>query len=186
MIARMTPYRVPPDAVEPLIEEIVAVARARSPWPVGRTNRRAEFFFLSTSSGDGLSLLIGDDRTVTPAIELARPASEDPEEYDVHLLQVGGPRTSGVVEALFGRVVRCDPGEVSELSFNGDAVPTSADVWARALLVASARVVAFAVAADRAALENSLIKFSARCTRLDDYDEVAYHFFVDTDYERRG
>jgi hypothetical protein len=187
MIARMTPYRTPPDAVEPLIEEIVAVARARSRWPVERTNRRAEFFFINTSSGDALSLLIGDDRTVTPVIELARPASEDPEEYDVHLLQVGGPRTSGVVDALFGRVVRCDPAAVSELSFNGDAVPTSAEVWARALLVApSAQVVAFAVAADRAALEDSLIKFSARCTRLDDYDDVAYHFFVDTDYERRG
>ncbi|HEY6585072.1 MAG TPA: hypothetical protein VIZ29_09510 [Gaiellaceae bacterium] len=185
MIARMTPYRVPPAAVEPLIEEIVALARARSRWPVERTNRRAEFFFLNTSSGDGLSLLLGDDRTVTPAIELARPASEDPKEYDVHLLQVGGPRTSGVVEALFGRVVRCDPAEAGELSFNGDAVPTSEDVWARALLVApSGRVVTFAVAADRKALETALIKFSARCTRIDDYDEVAYHFFVDADYER--
>jgi hypothetical protein len=185
MIARMTPYRAPPDAVESLIEEIVAVARARSRWPVERANRRAEFFFVNTSSGDGLSLLIGDDRTVTPVIELARPASEDPQEYDVHLLQVGGPRTSGVVEALYGRVVRCDPAEVSELSFNGDAVPTSEDVWARALLVApSGRVVTFAVATDRAALEESLTKFSARCTRIDDYDEVAYHFFVDADYER--
>jgi hypothetical protein len=144
-------------------------------------------FFINTSSGDGLSLLIGDDRTVTPAIELARPASEDPEEYDVHLLQVGGPRTSGAVEALFGRVVRCEPGAISKLSFNGDAAPTSPAVWARALLVApSAQVVAFAVAADRAALEDSLIKFSTRCTRLDDYDEVAYHFFVDSDYERGG
>jgi hypothetical protein len=185
MIARMTPYRVPPDAIEPLIEEIVTLARARSRWPVERTDRRAEFFFVNTFRGEGVSLLIGDDRTVTPVIELARPASEDPEEYDVHLLQVGGPRSSGVVEALFGRVVRCDPGEVGELSFNGDAVPRSEDVWARALLLApSGRVVAFAVAADRAALEESLTKFSARCTRLDDYDEVAYHFFVDADYER--
>jgi hypothetical protein len=184
MIARLTPYQVPPDAVEPLIEEIVALARARSRWPVERTNRRAEFFFVNTSSGDGLSLLLGDDRTVTPVIELTRPASEDPEQYDVHLLQVGGPRTSGVVEALYGRVVRCDPGEVGELSFNGDAVPRSEDVWARALLVAPSGRVAFAVATNRAALEESLTKFSARCTRLDDYDEVAYHFFVDADYER--
>jgi hypothetical protein len=187
MIARLTPYQVRPDAVEPLIEEIVALARAGSRWPVERTNRRAEFFFVDTSSGDCLSLLLGDDPAVTPVIEPARPASEDPDEYDVHLLQVGGPETSGVVEALFGRVVRCDPGEVSVLSFNGDAVPRSTDVWARALLVApSGRVVAFGVAADRSALEDSLTEFSARCSRLDDYDEVAYHFFVNADYERSG
>jgi hypothetical protein len=49
----------------------------------------------------------------------------------------------------------------------------------RALLVApGGKVLAFAVAANRAALEQSLHKFSARCTRLDDYDDVAYHFFV--------
>lgn len=123
---------------------------------------------------------------VTPAIELARLPSEDPEEFDVHLLQVGGPRESGVVEALFGRVVRCDPGSVGDLSFNGDAVPTSPDVWARVLLVApNARVVAVAVATDRAALEHSLRKFSARCTGIDDYDEAAYHFWQDRDYQRR-
>ncbi len=110
-------------------------------------------------------------------IELARPASKDPEEYDVQFLQVGGPRESGVLNGLFGRVVRCPPGAVSEQSFNGDAVPTSPDVWERALLVAAwGQVLAFAVATDRAALEHSLRKFSARCTGVDDYDDVAYHF----------
>jgi hypothetical protein len=179
MVARITRYRTPPHAVEALTEEIVAVARARSPWPVRRTNRRAEFFFINTSTGDGISLVLGDDRTVTAVIELELRPSDEPEEYDVHLLQVGGPRESGVVGALFGRIVHCDPGTVSELSFNGDTVPTSPDVWARALLSAPAGdVIAFAVAANRAALDHSLHKFSSRCTRVDDYDEVAYHFFV--------
>jgi hypothetical protein len=177
MVARITPYRTRPDALEQLIEEIVAIARARSHWPVQMTNRRAEFFLINTSSGDGLSLVIGDDRTVTPVIDLARRPSEEPEEYDVHLLQVGGPRESGVVDALFGRVVRCEA--VSEMSFDGDAVPASPDVWARALLVGpGGRVLAFAVGTDRRALEHSLDKFSARSTQVDDYDEVAYHFFV--------
>jgi hypothetical protein len=186
MFARITRYRTPPDAVEPLGEEIVAVARARSAWPVRRTNRRAEFFFINTSTGDGLSLVLGDDRTVTAVIELGRRPSDDPEEYDVQLLQVGGPGESGVVDALLGRVVHCDPGTVSELSFNGDTVPTSPDVWARALLVApGGQVLAFAVAANRAALEHSLHKFSAHCTRVNDYDEVAYHFFVHNPHERR-
>jgi hypothetical protein len=116
MIARLAPYRVPPDAVAPLIEEIVAVARARSRGPARRTNRRAR-----------------------------------------------GRQESGVVGRLFGRVVRCDPGSVGDLSFDGDAVPSSPDVWARALLVApNGGVVAFAVATERAALEHSLCEFSAR------------------------
>jgi hypothetical protein len=179
MVARITRYRTPPNAVEALTEEIVAVARARSPWLVRRTNRRAEFFFINTSTGDGISLVLGDDRTVTAVIELERSPSDDPEEYDVHLLQVGGPKESGVVDALFGRIVHCDPGTVSELSFNGGTVPTSPDVWARALLLApNGQVLAFAVATNRAALDDALHKFSSRCTRVDDYDEVSYHFFV--------
>jgi hypothetical protein len=180
MIARITRYRTPPDGVDALIEEIVAVARARSPWPVERTDRRAEFFFVNTSSGAGLSLVIGDDRAVTPVIELGRRPTDDPEEYGVHVLQVGGPKGSGVVEALLGKIVRCDPGALSELSFNGDAVPSSPAVWARALLVApDGFVVVFAVGPDRAALDHSLERFSSRCAWVDDYDEVAYHFFVD-------
>jgi hypothetical protein len=183
MIARITAYRTPADALEPLIEEIVALARSSG--PVTDTNRRAEFFFINRSSGGGLSVVIGHDHTVTPVINLGRPRDE-PEEYDVRLLQVGGPTGSGVVDALFGRVVRCDLAAFPELSFDGDAVPTSPDVWARALLVAPDRqlVLGIAVASDRGALEESLLKFSARSTRVDDYDEVAYHFFWDD--ERRG
>jgi hypothetical protein len=179
VIARITRYRTLPDALEPLIAEVVAVARAGSHWPVQRTNRRAEFFCINTSSGDSVSLVLGDDRTVTPVIELGRRPSEAPEEYDVHLLQLGGPKESGVVDALLGRVVRCDPDAVTDVSFNGDTVPTSPHVWARALLVGpGGRVLAFAVGTDSAALERALDKFSARCTRVDDYDEVAYHFLV--------
>jgi hypothetical protein len=178
VIARIARYRPQPDGLEALVEEIVGVARARSMRGVERTNRRAEFFLLNTSTGDGLSLVIGEDRTVAPVIELGRPPSEDPEEYDVELLQVGGPRTSGRVEALFGRLVDCDRGAVSG-SFNGDAVPTSPNVWARGLLIApDGRLVAFAVGADSVAVEHSLQKFTARCPRVDAFDEVAYHFFV--------
>lgn len=180
MIARLTSYRTRPDELQLLLDEIVAVARARSRWPVEQPNRRAELFFVDTASGDGLSLVVGDYRTVRPVIELARSPSKGPEEYDVHLLQVGGPRGSGVVQALYGRIVRCDPGAVSDLSFDGDAVPTSPDVWTRALLVApDRRVLAFAVGPDRGALEESLVKFSSRSAHVDDYDEVAYHFFLD-------
>jgi hypothetical protein len=176
MVARLIRYETPPDAVGQLVEEIVAVARVRGRWPVQQTKRRAEFFFVNTCTGDGLSLVVGE-RTVTPVIELERSSSGAPEECDVHLLQLGGPRGSGVVDALFGRVIRCDPGAVGDRSFNGDAVPRSPEVWARGLLVGpSGEVLAFAVAADQAALEQSLEKFSSRCTRVDDYDEVAYHF----------
>ena len=179
MIARITSYHAPPDALHALVEEIVAVARAQSRSPVERPSRHAEFFFIKMSTGDGLSLLIGDDRTVRPVIDLGRPPSKVPEEYDVQLLQVGGPRKSGIVGKLFGRFVQCEPGAVSELSFNGDAVPTSPDVWTRALLVKpDGPVLAFSVGPDRAALEHSLEKFSARSMRVDDYDEVAYHFFL--------
>jgi hypothetical protein len=176
MIARLVPYRTPPGTVQLLVDEVVAAARVRATWPVRRTNRRAEFFFVDTSTGGGLSLVIGDDRTVTPVIELTRPVG-DAEEYDVHLLQIGGPRQSGVVDARLGRIVRCDPDGVVDLSFNGDAVPRSPDVWARGLLVAvRGDVLAFAVATDRGALEQSLQKFASRCVRVDDYDDVAYHF----------
>lgn len=177
MVARLTAYRTTPDAVERLISDIVALARASG--PVRRTNRRGEFFFIDRPSGNGLSVLIGDDHTVTPLIDLGRAPSDEPEEYEVQLWQVGGPTGSGAVEALFGRVVRCDAAAVAELNFNGDTVPTSPDVWTRALLLSAdgTLVVALAVASDRAALEESLRKFSARCTSIDDYDEVAYHFF---------
>jgi hypothetical protein len=180
MIARITPYRSPPGDLAPLIDEVVAIARVRSRWPVERPSRSAEFFFVNSSTGDALSLVIGDDRSVTPVVELAQPPSDDPEEFSVHLRQVGGPTGSGVVDTLLGRVVRCEPGTVADLTFDGDAVPLSTAVWARGILVAEdGGVLAFAVATDREALAQSLEKFDARCTRIDDYDDVAYHFFVD-------
>jgi hypothetical protein len=40
-----------------------------------------------------------------------------------------------------------------------------------------AQVVAAAVATDAAALEQTLEAFSARGTHVQDYDDVAYHFF---------
>jgi hypothetical protein len=183
MIARLTPYRTPPDELQPLIDEIVALAR--SSWPVKMTNRRAEFFFVSRSSGDGLSVVIGDDRTVTPVIDLGRRPSGAPEEYGVRLLQLGGPTESGVVDALFGRVVRCHADEPAELSFDGNTPPASPDVWARALLVApnDALVLALAVASQFVALEESLRKFSARSITIDDYDDVAYHFLRHGDFD---
>jgi hypothetical protein len=172
---------VHPAAVESLLQEIVAVAPR---WPVQPTNRRVEFFLINRSTGDSLSLVIGEDRSVSPAIELDRP-SEGHSEYEVGLLQVGGPRESGLAPSLVGRVVRCDRETVSELSFDGDSVPTSSAVWVRGLLVApSAQVVAFAVATDRVALEGSLQEFSVRSGDIADYDEVAYHFWVDRGYER--
>jgi hypothetical protein len=184
MIARITAYRTPADALAPLIEEIVALARASG--PVRDTNRRAEFFFINRPTGDGLSVVIGHDHTVTPVINLGRAPRGEPEEYDVRLLQVGGPTDSGVVDALFGRVVRCEAAALTELSFDGNAVPASPDVWARALLVAPDRqlVLGLAVASDRAALEESLRNFSRRSATVDDYDDVAYHFFWDD--EPRG
>jgi hypothetical protein len=176
VIARLTPYRTSPAELTRLIDEIVALAR--SSWPVRTTNRRAEFFFLDRSSGDALSVVVSDDRTVAAVIDLGRPPSANPEEYDVRLLQLGGPTDSGVVDALFGRVVRCNPAELGDFSLDGDAVPTSPDVWARGLLVApdGGLAVAVAVASDFTALEESLRKFSSYSVAVEDYDDVAYHF----------
>jgi hypothetical protein len=176
MIARLTPYRTSPAELTPLIDEIVALARPS--WPVRSTNRRAEFFFLNRSTGDALSVVVGDDRPVTAVIELARAPSANPEEYDVRLLQLGGPTDSGVVDALFGRVVRCDRAELADVSFYGAATPTAPAVWARGLLVGpdGALAVAVAVATEFAALEESLREFSSRSVAVDDYDDVAYHF----------
>ena len=177
MIARVTAYRTP--ALEPLTEEIVALARSSGAARIGK--RRVELFLVDRASGGSLSVLLGDDRGVTPVIDLARAPSADPEEYDVHLLQVGGPRDSGVVEALVARLVRCDAVALDDLSFDGDAVPKSPDVWMRALLIApdGAPALAVAVGSGRPAVEESLRKFSARCDAVDDYEDVAYHFFVD-------
>jgi hypothetical protein len=109
VIARLTPYRTPPAAVPWLINEIVTLARARSDWVVRDRDRAAEFFFVDTPTGDGLSVVLGEGLNVMPAIDITGADRGEAEEYDVQLLQVGGPRDSGVVPALFARVVRCGP-----------------------------------------------------------------------------
>ena len=172
MIARLSRYRVPVQAVAPLVDEVVSLARARSPSPAAH----AEFFFVDSAGGEGLSVLLADDESATPAIALPRPPS-DVQDYSVHLLQLGGPRRSGVVETLLGRIVWCDPEHLRDLSFNGDAVPASAAVWARTILVMPGReVLALAVATEQAPLEESLDKFAAAARSVHDYDDVAYHF----------
>jgi hypothetical protein len=178
VIARLTAYRGPID--DQLLDEIGALARAS--WPVRRTARRVELFLVDTAGGSALSLLIGDDRSVEPVIDVSRPPGE-PHEYDVQLLQVGPPKGSGVVEALDARVVHCDARAVDDLTFDGNGPPASPEVWTRGLLVAPDRseAAAFAVATDRDALEESLAPFSARATRVEDYDDVAYHFFEHRD-----
>jgi hypothetical protein len=74
MIARITPYRTSPDAVQSLIEEIVSVAHARSRGPF-RARTGAPNLPSSIRPPTTLSLVIGDDRTVTPAIR-ARAAAQ--------------------------------------------------------------------------------------------------------------
>jgi hypothetical protein len=177
VIARLTPYRTSVD--QPLLDEVVSLARAS--WPVQRTARRVELFLVDTSGSTALSLLVGDDPTAAAVIDVSRP-HEEPLQYDVQLLQVGPPKGSGVVEALYGRVVYFDAGAVEDLFFDTDSIPQPA-VWTRGLLVAPGRgeLTAFAVATDRPALEQSLATLSQAATRVEDYDDVAYHFFEHRD-----
>jgi hypothetical protein len=179
VIARLTPYRTPPAAVPWLINEIVTLARARSDWVVRDRDRAAEFFFVDTPTGDGLSVVLGEGLNVMPAIDITGADRGEAEEYDVQLLQVGGPRDSGVVPALFARVVRCGPDALRD-AFNGDAVPTSSHVWVRALLcAASGDVLAFTIGTDRVALEDSLRKLTSQATEVNDFDDCVYHFWRD-------
>jgi hypothetical protein len=171
VLARLVPYRTPPAEVEPLVDEIVALARSAGS-AVTRA-RRAEFFFLDRPTGNGLSIVLAEDETVPPVIDLGQPPSGDPEHYDVRLLQVGGPEGSGVVPNLHGRVVRYDGDDPSP------DPPTSPDVWARAFLAAPGGRVALAVATSREALGESLRACEAGSTGVEDYDDVAYHFFFD-------
>ena len=167
--------------MELLVDEVVALARDRARWPFHRSGLRAEFFCIDTSSGDALSLVLCDDLSVEPAIELERAANADPKEYDVLVLQVGGPRGSGVVDALVGYVARCGPGAAGELSFNGNTVPASPEVWTRGLLIGRDEgVVAFAIGSDDEVVRDSLRRFIERSTNIGAYDEVVYHFWVDS------
>jgi hypothetical protein len=179
VIARMTQYQTAPDTVGALVDEVVDVARRGSMAAVKQRKMVAEFFFVNTESGECLSLLLGDDRSIAPVIELADQSGSS-EELAVNLLQLGGPRDSGVVDALLGRVVRCPPHAVADVSFNGGAVPSSPEIWLRVLLGASnGDVVAVSVGTDPASLQASLEKFSARCPAVTDYDDVVYHFWRD-------
>jgi hypothetical protein len=156
VIARLVPYHAAD------VAEIVALARSGSPGL--DAGRRVELFFLDHETGKGLSLLIADDAGLRPVIELADGGT--PEDYEVRLLQVGGPRGDGVVPALLGRVVR------SELTELETKPPSSPAVWTRGWLAASDRQVGFAVATDRAALDDALPTGPGAV----DYDDVAYHF----------
>jgi hypothetical protein len=179
VIARLTRYRTPPAALPWLINEIVTLARARSDWVVRDRDRAAEFFFVDTPSGDGLSVVVGEGLSVMPAIDVEGAERGEAEECEVQLLQVGGPRDSGVVPALSARVVRCAPDALHD-GFNGDAVPTSTHVWVRALLrAASGDVLAFAVGTDRIALEDSLRKLTGQANEVNDFDDCVYHFWRD-------
>jgi hypothetical protein len=162
-----------------LINEIVTLARARSDWVVRDRDRAAEFFFVDTPSGDGLSVVLGEGRSVMPAIDVGAANRGEVEECEVQLLQVGGPRDSGIIPALLARVVRCGPVAVHD-AFNGDAVPTSTDVWVRALLrAASGDAVAFAVATEGLALEESLRRLTGQASEVKDFDDCVYHFWRD-------
>jgi hypothetical protein len=98
-------------------------------------------------------------------------------------LQVGGPRTRGVVEAVFGRLVRCGPGAVSELSHS--TATRCPDVWARTPC-RTEDTGSRLRGRRRSRGPRGLVDAVQRLLyRLDDYEEVAYHFF-DTDYEGRG
>lgn len=159
MFARLIPYRSAD------VDEVVALARTA--WTTGDPSRRVELFLHASESGRGLSLVIGENERVRPLIAFAEGG--EPEEYRVRLLQVGGLPESGVVPTLLGRVVRSKATELSPQP------PSSSAVWARGFLAAGERQVAFAVATEREALEDAL---PARAV-VEDYDEVAYHFFAD-------
>jgi hypothetical protein len=133
VIARITSYATSPNAVEVLVDEVVDLARRRSRVAIEQRKLAAEFFSVNTESGSCLSLLIGDDPSITAVVDLADHDGSS-EELAVSLLQLGAPRDSGVVAALLGRIVRCPPHAVDDVSFNGDAVPMSPQIWARALL----------------------------------------------------
>jgi hypothetical protein len=174
LIARLTRYSTDPAAVDELTDEVIAVARAQR-GATAAIERRAEFFLVEPSKGDCLSIVAGDNSTVCAVVELPRLARGEPQEYDVVLLQLGGPRGSGVVDALYGRVVYCAQAGGEETSAVHD-VPASPHVWARAMLLGPDELVAFAVGTDRGVLEQTLGELVDRPARSEDYGEVAYHF----------
>jgi hypothetical protein len=161
-----------------MLDEIVAAARERSRSRVHDLSRHAEFFCVDTASGECLSIVVGDGPAMDATVELARPPSGPAENYVVRLLQLGGPRDSGVLDGMYARVVRCEGDAVpSESALRGFPPPASTEVWARGLLAAETNdVVGFAVATDRHALAPSLEELCTANVLVGDYDEVGYHF----------
>ncbi len=175
MIARLTRYHAPPSELGALMAEVVERARANRDWPVTHIDRRAEFFLTDSATGDCLSIVFGDDPNVASAVEPARPSSGEPRTYVVRCLALGGPRGSGVVDALFGRVVHRMTG-AADVERKGPL--PSPEVWARALLVSpdDDEAVGVAVASDASSLDQALLELAGGSMRVEDYDDVAYHF----------
>jgi hypothetical protein len=161
-----------------LLDEVVTVARRNAFSHVRDPKRKAEFFCVDRSSGACVSIVVGADATVTEAIVLALQPTDAPLEYVAKLLQLGGPRDSGVVEAMYARFVRCRTDAIPSASaLRRFPPPTSTQVWARALLVTDTDdFVGFAVGTDRDALAGSLGELCTSSVSAGDYDEVAYHF----------
>jgi hypothetical protein len=179
VIARLTPYATAPLEVDSVLKEIVAVARDRFSRHGHDLDLHAEFFCVDTESGRCLSIVVGEREGMDAEVELARPPSGPPEDYVVWLLQLGGPRDSGVVEGLYARVVRCARTTVpGETALRGFPPPASTEVWARGLLGAETRdVIGFAVATNRDALTLSLEELCSSSVLVGDYNEVPHHFF---------
>jgi hypothetical protein len=113
---------------------------------------------------------VGDDESVVSAVEPERPATGEPRSYDVRRLEFAGPKESGVVDALFGRVVHCP------LDVHDDA-PLPPDVWTRAkLALPHGNQVVAIVGSNKRSVEEAVAAFTARAKRVDDYEDTAYHF----------
>lgn len=168
-----------PEEIDVLLDEVATVAHSRSSSHADDRSRHAEFFCVDTATVECLAIVVGDGPGVSGVIQLERPASGPAREYAVQLLQLGGPRDSGVLEGMYGRLVRCRGDALpSHSALQGFPPPTSAAVWARGLLAAdTGDVLGFAVAIDRDALAGSLRELCASNDPAGDYDEVAYHFF---------
>jgi hypothetical protein len=179
MVARLVEYHVAPDGLDSLRDEIIE--RARVPWPAQPGGRKAEFFLVNTASGSTLSVLIGRDLTVKSAIHPARPRRNGG-VYDVGFLYLGGPKESGVVDWLGARIAWYElfPSHARIPPASTRSERAVRHVWMAALLVArdGKGAVAVTVADDADGLENSPATIPATAGRVEDYDEVTYHFLA--------
>ena len=94
----------------------------------------------------------------------------------VRLLLLGAPRRSGVVDALFGRVVHYTS-EAEADPKQDDQLPAP-DVPARAVLVSTVgrEALGIAIASDAGALHRTLGGSTTPSRSVKDYDDVACHF----------